>query len=240
MSTALTPIGRRQVRRGPLTAWSFFALLAAALVAVLIGSDLFSGSTPTLTGSGVALTQTRRLPPFGSVDVTGLTNLTVQVGPRQSVVVRADDNIVSRITTRVVSGKLVIGNKPGRYSVRTPIEVRLAVPSLGALTLEGSGDINARGIHAGALNVSLAGFGTIRASGTAASLHVTLSGAGDAQLDQLTARDATAVITGDGEVLLTATNSVNATITGNGTIRYRGDPRHVTSSVTGSGAIGRS
>ena len=169
--------------------------------------------------------------------MTGFSDLLVQAGPRQSVAVTADDNIVGRITTRVVSGNLVIGNKPGSYSVKTPVVVHVVMPSAAAFALAGTGDMTISGIHTGSLTLSLAGVGTIRASGSAARLDVTLSGAGDAELKQLTARDAMAVIAGTGEIGLTATNSLSATINGSGEIRYRGNPRHVTTSVSGSGSV---
>lgn len=239
MSTALPPVRGRRVPNGSPRALTLAAvvLLAAVLAVLLIGS-FSNSSSPTISGSGVAATQTRSLPHFRSVDVTGFSNLTVQAGTRQSVVVSADDNIVGRITTRVVSGNLVIGNKPGSYTVTTPVVVHVVIPSVAALALEGTGHMTASGIHTGELTLSLAGFGTIHASGSATRLRVTLSGEGVAELAQLTARDATAVIDGNGEIRLTATNSLSATISGSGEIRYRGTPAHLTRSVTGSGVIG--
>jgi Putative auto-transporter adhesin, head GIN domain len=235
MSSASTPVRpHRAARRVQLVLTSLLALLGVAIILVLW---IDHHSSKTIVGSGVAATQSRSVPPFSSVDATGVSNLSLHVGPRQSVVVSADDNIVSRVTTRVVSGTLVVGNKSGSYSVRTPIVTQVVVPSVAALTLEGSGDISASGINSRALTLSLAGVGTIRASGTTARLRVTISGAGDAQLAQLRARDATAFVNGDGDISVTATNSLQGTIAGSGTISYRGNPPHVTSSVTGNGEV---
>jgi Putative auto-transporter adhesin, head GIN domain len=120
-------------------------------------AKVFSGSSTTITGSRVAASQTRSLPQFRSVDVTGFSDLLVQAGPRQSVAVTADDNIVGRISTRVVSGDLVIGNKPGSYSVKTPVVVHVVMPSAATFALAGTGGMTIAGIHAGALTLSLAG-----------------------------------------------------------------------------------
>ena len=212
-------------------------LLAAIVVVVLVDKHVFSKAT--IVGSGVAATQTRSLPPFTSIDATGISNLIVHVGAPQSVVVRADNNLISRITTRVQTGNLVIGNKPGSYSIKTPIRVQVTLPSVHALALNGDGDITATGINAHVLTLSLAGLGSINASGTTTRLHVTLSGAGEALLRRLIARDVTAVVSGAGQMLLTATHSLNATVTGDGAINYYGNPPHVATTVTGNGVITR-
>ena len=85
----------------------------------------------------------------------------------------------------------------------------------------------------------LAGSGVLRASGTATRLDVTLSGSGDAQLEQLAARDVHAVVTGSGRILVTTTKSLDAAVPGSGVIVYSGNPAHVTTNVTGSGAVTR-
>ena len=78
-------------------------------------------SSPAGTGSAVAATQTRSLPPFTGLDLAGDNNVVVEVGAQQSVVVHADRNLLRRVTTPVSAGTLVIGATPGlaaksRYS----------------------------------------------------------------------------------------------------------------------------
>ena len=51
----------------------------------------------------------------------------------------------------------------------------------------------------------------------------------------LIARDAKAALSGDGSIMLTATHRLTATVSGSGTVLYRGNPPHVTQTVTGSG-----
>jgi Putative auto-transporter adhesin, head GIN domain len=79
----------------------------------------------------------------------------------------------------------------------------------------------------------------VRASGTVARLGVSLGGSGDAQLGQLVARDVRAVLNGSGRIAVHATNTLQASVPGSGTIVYSGHPAHVTTSITGSGAITR-
>ena len=53
----------------------------------------------------------------------------------------------------------------------------------------------------------------------------------------LVADDVDAVLSGSGNMFVTATKSLDASIPGSGSIAYEGNPPHVTKSVTGSGAI---
>ena len=77
----------------------------------------------------------------------------------------------------------------------------------------------------------------MRAAGTATHLEAMLDGSGQAKLLGLVARDVHAVVGGSGEILLIATDRLDASVPGSGEIIYAGNPAHVTKSVSGSGAI---
>jgi hypothetical protein len=233
---------RRAPRRYQLAlAVAFGFVLATIVVLLLVHYDVLKGSSSSngVVGSGVAATQTRSLPPFTSLDLAGSNNISVRVGSKQSVVVHADDNPLRQVTTRVQAGRLVIGNTAGSFSAKSPMSVEVSVPSLEAVTLSGSGIVAITGINAPALTVTVPGSGVLQASGTTARLSVNLGGSGDAQLEQLVARDVHAVVGGSDQIMLTATNSLDAPVTGDGSILYSGNPAHVTTSVTGNGAIVR-
>jgi hypothetical protein len=213
-------------------------LLIAILVALLVDRTFFqSSSRPAGTGSGVAATQARSLLPFTGVDLAGDNNIIVQVGARQSVIVHADNNLLRRVTTRVQAGRLVIGTTPGNLSAKSPMFVAISLPSLHGLSLQGAGNITVTGINTRNLTIELPGSGNIDATGTTTKLAVTISGEGTALLRRLIARDARAALSGDGSIMLTATRSLAASVSGNGTILYGGNPADVTQRVTGSGTI---
>ena len=150
MSIAPTPVNRGKVPgrlRSTLAAIAFL-LLAAILVVLLVDRIFFhSSSSPAGTGSGVAATQARSLAPFTGVELAGDNNVIVQVGARQSVIVHADSNLLRRVTTRVRSGRLVIGTTPGNLSAKTPMFVAVSLPSLDRLKLQGDGNISVTGIN---------------------------------------------------------------------------------------------
>jgi Putative auto-transporter adhesin, head GIN domain len=189
-----------------------------------------------LVGSGTAAAQTRHVAAFSSIDLTGSSHVTVHAGGRQSVVVHADDNLLGQVTTRVHARTLMIGTR-GSFTTNSPMSVQISVPSLEAVTLSGSGAITAGNIHAPGVSVRLTGSGVVRASGTVTRLDISLGGSGDIQLGQLVARDVHAVLAGSGRIVTHATNTLQASVPGSGTIIYSGNPAHVTRSITGSGAI---
>jgi Putative auto-transporter adhesin, head GIN domain len=212
-------------------------LLAAIIIALLAVRILHSSSSPAGTGSGVAAAQSRSLLPFTGVDLAGANNVMVRVGARQSVTVHADRNLLGRVTTRVQAGSLVIGTTPGPLNAKRPMYVAVGVPSIDRLALPGAGNISVTGIDSRILTLVLPGSGTVSTTGTTTRLDVTISGTGTALLSGLIARDAKAVLSGDGSIVLTATHSVDASVSGSGTIVYGGNPALVTKAVTGSGTI---
>lgn len=215
------------------------ALLVIAIVVALLVDRIFFADSGTAvgTGSGVAATQARSVPPFTGVDLAGANNVVVRVGARRSVVVHADDNLLRRVTTRVRAGTLLVGTSRGNLDAESPMFVVVTTPSLDELRLGGAGNISASGIDSRRLTVAIPGSGNIEVSGTTRKLVVTMSGQGTALLRGLVAHDADAALGGSGTIMLTTTHRLGARVSGNGTITYGGDPPHVTQSVTGNGAV---
>ncbi|HKB93493.1 MAG TPA: DUF2807 domain-containing protein, partial [Gaiellaceae bacterium] len=166
-------------------------LLGAVAVALLYHYDVLGGASGSagLQGSGVSAAQTRHVARFDRVELAGTNNVVIHVGGSQSVVVRADDNLLRRVTTAVRARTLVVGNRPGSFTTRSPMSVEVAVPTLGALTLSGSGNIVVDGVAARALTVRLPGSGTLTGRGTAARLDLSVAGSGSVQFTGLVAED---------------------------------------------------
>lgn len=225
--------------RSNLVLVAALVLLASTTVLLLVQRQDSRNSSSTVQGSGIAATQSRHVAGFSGVELAGSNVVTVRIGAKQSVVVHGDDNLLGRITTQVRAGSLVVGNTPGSFSTKAPMSVEVTVPSLESLALSGSGVLTVVGLDTPALTATLSGSGVLHAVGTAAKLDITLGGSGDAQLDQLVARDVHAVVRGSGRILVTATASLNAAVPGSGVIIYSGDPAHVTTNIGGSGAVVR-
>ncbi len=230
--------GQTPHRTKPQVAAFITLLILAAIGVVLLARDVLPGSSRSsgVQGSGAAATSTRALANFSGIDLAGSNNVTVVAGARQSVVVHADTNLLSHVTTQVRAGTLIIGDV-GSFSARSPMYVEVSVPSLAALELSGSGTITVTGISASQLAVTLPGSGDIDASGSVTRLNVSIDGSGNAQLSGLAARNVDAVVSGSGTIFVTATQSLAAKVPGSGAVLYGGNPPQVTTSITGSGAV---
>lgn len=213
-------------------------ILAVVCVPVLIWMLATTSGSKSVEGSGVAATQVRSVAAFTRVELAGANNVIVRVGGPQSVALRSDKNLLDRITTTVRAGTLVIGTN-GSFTTKNPMSVAISVPSLEGLTLSGSGMITAQGIRSRQLTVALPGSGALWVSGAVTRLDVTLDGSGDAQLGRLVARNVHATVRGSGRIVVDALSALDASVQGTGVIVYSGDPAHVTTSVTGTGAVVR-
>ena len=238
MTTAPTPVLRGHTPR--LLHFAFLAILVilAGTAAVLLArhwGTAWSAKT-VVRGSGIAVTQSRTVPPFTAVDLAGPNNLTIHVGKQQAVVVEADDNLIDLVTTDVQSGTLVVGTKE-RITTEHPMSVDVTVATLDAVILSGSGVITVEGVETEQVSVRVPGSGVLTMSGTAEQLDVSLAGSGDVQLQDLVARDVTAALSGTGQIVVHATGSLDVSVPGAGVIVYSGNPSNVTRNVTGTGAV---
>lgn len=213
------------------------ALVVLAAVAVLIAAPWHRHTSSNGTnGSGHAASESREVAGFDGLELSGSNNVVVHIGGAQQVVVHGDDNLLTKVTTVVTGNQLRIANR-GNFTSHTPMRVEVTVPALAAVTLSGSGMITIDGVSGERFTAVLPGSGLLRVSGTTTTLVANLSGSGDMELDALTARDATATVSGSGRIALTATGTLEATVSGSGDISYSGSPAKVTRTVTGSGSI---
>ena len=146
--------GGHTAHRGQLAVIA--AVTAAFILATLAVVLLVHGagpSSPGIQGSGIAAAQTRTVAGFSRLELAGSNNVTVVVAAPQSVVVHADSNLISHVTTQVVGGTLVIGDT-GSFTTRAPMSVEVSVPSLTMLNLSGDGQISVTGINVPRLTVT--------------------------------------------------------------------------------------
>jgi hypothetical protein len=122
--------------------------------------------------------------------------------------------------------------------------------------VSGSGDIDLKGKCAGfesdvsgsgkvilALTItekadfSVSGSGKIQASGSAESVMTTISGSGKVLAADLQTNSCEVRISGSGDVEINVRNELDATISGSGTVSYKGNPSKVNSHSSGSGSV---
>jgi hypothetical protein len=116
------------------------------------------------------------------------------------------------------------------------VTVEADVPRLTAVTVKGSGDVDAEGVQADDLEVRSKGSADIGLEGTVRRLDLAIDGSGDADLSQLAAREAHVSVDGSGDADISAADRLGVDVQGSGDVRYHGDPV-VTQQSDGSGGI---
>jgi hypothetical protein len=189
--------------------------------------------------AGPPVTEQRGVDAFHSIDLRGAGNANVTVGPAASVTLVADARTLKATSTAVRNGMLIIENRPGWswLGKSDRLEMRITLPTLNALALNGAGNIGITGVHGQALSIALQGAGNLVASGETAALNARLNGAGNLDLARLVAGDATLAVNGAGNLTAHVTGSLLAEVNGVGSISYSGKPRQVESNINGVGRI---
>jgi hypothetical protein len=191
----------------------------------------------SLTDDGPKTTQTRQVPAFTGVDSDSSVDVRLHAGRRQSVQVRAGEKVIDDVHTDVRDGTLhVTFDHHGIGPAQVVVEA--SVPRLTAIESDGSGEIDADGVDAGAFAVRSGGSGEVSVAGRAGRLSVDLDGSGGADLDELRAREARVVVGGSGDVDVRADHRLAVAVHGSGGVHYHGNPA-LAKRIDGSGDVSR-
>jgi hypothetical protein len=203
--------------------------LAVIAAAVAVAAWGVSHAAPSVRA------EVRSVGPFHAVEIAGIAEAEIQVGPAQHVEVVADDQAVPHITTTVRDGRLIIDDHDLEHCHEC--KVRITVPTLDALSLTGTGGITATGIATSSLAVAISGTGAIEVSGNAATVNYALAGTGSIDGKALAAKSANVSMDGTGGIAMRASNDANIELGGVGSIDVYGHPRSLTKSNSGMGKI---
>ena len=189
-----------------------------------------------------AAEQTRDVPPFSTIANSGTMNLTIEVGKPQSVVASGSDEFVADVQTEVVDGELRI------HVRRDPInsgvhwddrKLTIAVPRLSAVSMSGAGAMTITHMSGDNLAVRFAGAGSFKADGTVRRLTLDVGGVGSIDTRELHADSASVNVGGVGSVRVWASQRLDASVGGVGSLTYYGDPKTVNTSGGGLGSISK-
>jgi hypothetical protein len=193
-------------------------LLSVALIAVALVSACSLLGVP---GSGPVVTESRSVEPFTRVDAGHGIALEIEVGPAQTVEVRAQSNIAPLITTTSQGGTLTI-------AVSSPIDpstektVVIAMPSLEAITLSGGSNGDVNGLSGTAIGATVSGGAVLTATGTIDSVTVVASGGARADLLSLAATSLTVDASGGAVVEAQVSTEVHGTASGGARVSIAG------------------
>ncbi|WP_083523262.1 head GIN domain-containing protein [Methanofollis ethanolicus] len=226
-------------------------ILSAVLIA---GCTQFS---PCIEGSGNVVSETRTVEPFHSVDLATVGTVYLTQDATASLQIEAEENILPLLRTRVTDGVLTIDHNGQCFRTTQPIIIRLTTDEVRRVSVSGSGsvvgenEILSENLETGVsgsggidlrVNVTdlasaIVGSGSTTLQGTATDHTAVVSGSGKVAAFDLETRGSTVTIEGSGTAEVFATEVLDVTVSGSGTVTYRGSPAHITQEVTGSGGL---
>ena len=207
----------------------------------------------------------RELESFSSISMRGIGKLNISQGGKQSVSLEGDAIAISRITTTVNNGKLIID--VGRdwvekisagfdFLTTNDVVIEIIVKALDELEIAGAADVlveslktddlnlkmigasnvKVKELSANTLKSEIPGAGKLTVDGKVTDQVIVLTGAGNFSGHKLKSKTAKVSLTGVGSTQLWVTGELDATITGVGSVEYYGNPR-VKQSVTMLGKV---
>ena len=207
-------------------------------------------------GSGRVVEEIRNVGTFNRVELHGAGRLYIDFGSVPSLRIVAEDNILPIIETRVEGDTLVVESDRS-YNTEIGINIYINMTQVREFSLRGAWKVIGQAqFNADRLDLELTGAGQLDLDVDAKRIYSSISGAGDINLKgnadlhelhisgvgsldayDLIVKDYIISISGAGSCHIFAGNSLDAHISGAGSIYYMGDPADVTSSITGTGKL---
>lgn len=120
---------------------------------------------------------------------------------------------------------------------RDELRVTVTAPNLDRFEVNGSGDLSIAGYDQPALAIDIAGSSEVRASGRTDALDLSISGSGDADLEDLATATAKVDIAGSGDARIAPTGETAVSISGSGDVALTDRPSKLTTDIAGSGDV---
>jgi hypothetical protein len=231
--------------------------LLPILPVVLFGCSSNYNGMGFVLGEGPVVRRTLDLDPFEGIKLSISADVTITQGDQQLVEVEGQDNLIDLITTEVQGGVWRISSHKN-FRNNKSLRVYITLPRLSSAGVSGSGNITGTNIfnnseeldlavsgsgnislevEAGSIEAGISGSGDMELRGNTQSFGVGISGSGDVEALNLTTAQARIRISGSGDVEIHVTEELDASISGSGDVRYRGQPRAVKARSSGSGDI---
>ena len=235
-------------------------LFKVAVISLLLTATISSCSEDEIVGQGAIIVKELALAPIASVDMRIAGNVTLLQGDNQTITVTGRNNIIDRLTTRVINGSWDISLGKGKYTYDR-LEIVIVVPNIQDIILSGSGTILIEDfVDQGNMKLSLSGSGNItiqniegpetldvdiKGSGSididglfaeVSQMSVDISGSGNLDGYNVSSKNCVVNISGSGSSKIMVEDHLDVNITGSGVVYYKGQP-DISTDITGSGRV---
>ena len=200
-------------------------LALITLISLFLNACVFAQDTG-IEGSGVVVEETREVSGITDVRLTMDAHLTLVVGDTESLIYEGEDNLLAYILTDVENGVITIQSRPRiELDPSKPINFRLTVKVLNSIEVTKTGVVEISEIDADSLEVKISDSGSLEiAGGSVKSQTIRISGSGSYNAENLECDEAEAKISSNGKATIWVNNNLSADMSGDGELRYKGNP----------------
>lgn len=219
----------------------FFAIVLLSSAWVLGGQEMINRIEKD--GSRFTFDSDKRSGPQVSRNLafSGLKTMTVSApvtlkfikGDKAEMVVSGPKRLVDALKWE--NGELSIEGH--WHSRRGRVEVTITAPVLPDLVMQGASKAELAGLDQPSLSIDAAGALDLEGRGKVAVLEIDAKGASDIDLTNVEVRDATVRVAGAGDIDISASGKVDATIAGAGDITLHRKPEVLNTQISGVGKI---
>jgi len=183
-------------------------------------------------------TQEREVGSFSGIAQSSSVDVFISYGENTSVTVRADQDIIDQVVTKVKDGILEISTTGRLWHVHV-MEVHITMPVLNKILDSGSGDISCEGpVKGNNVFIGISGSGDLDASLEAVNLELKISGSGDVDISGVRGSLNIGIV-GSGDVVASGLqlDKCAISIAGSGDVKLKGKAENLSIKLSGSGDI---
>ena len=195
------------------------------------------GRFTEIRGNGKRELQKREIPAFTSIATNGAFTVEITCQKDRSLEVEGDENVLDFVTTEVGSNILRIENRQN-YSVSEPVRIRISVPNLEGLSVNGGGRFDVKGMNNDKFEIDSNGAPAITVAGTTKMVDISANGAGKVDTQNLHATRAVVDARGVAKIDLDVSDQLDVEISGPSSVTYKGNPS-VNKNIHGPGKLTR-
>lgn len=207
------------------------------LLLPVLAAGCHHGRFAQIQGNGKRELQKRQVPAFTSISTNGAFTIEVTCQKEPSLEIEGDENVLGFVKTEVGSNILRLENSQN-YSVSEPVRVKISVPNLEGLAVNGAGHIDVKGLKNDKFEIDTNGAPTITVAGTTKMVDISANGAGKVDAQNLHATRAVVDARGVAKVDLDVSDQLDVEISGPSSVTYNGNPS-VNKNIHGPGKLTR-
>jgi len=211
-------------------AWLFLLL-------PIVAAGCHHGRFAEIKGNGKRELQKRQVASFTSISTNGAFTIEVTCQKDLSLEIEGDENVLGFVKTEVGGNILRLENSQN-YDISEPILVRISVPNLEGLAVNGAGHITVKGVNNDKFEIDTNGAPAITVSGKTKLVDIAANGAGKVDTQNLHATRAVVDARGVAKIDLDVSDQLDVEISGPSSVTYNGNPT-VNKNIHGPGKLTR-